>query len=65
MSCKATRRIGYALDGVNFFVAAMQASFGVFVTVYLAASQTPSGASFEALCFRKGRLRTRAFERDT
>jgi len=26
---------GYALDGVNFFVAAMQAAFGVFVTVYL------------------------------
>ncbi len=38
MSCKATRRIGYALDGVNFFVAAMQASFGVFVTVYLVRS---------------------------
>jgi len=38
VSCKATRRIGYALDGVNFFVAAMQASFGVFVTVYLVRS---------------------------
>ena len=37
MSCKATRRIGYALDDVNFFVA-MQASFGVFVTVYLVRS---------------------------
>src|SRR6185437_15753798 len=29
------RRGRYALDGVNFFVAAMQAGFGVFVTVYL------------------------------
>jgi len=38
VSCKATRRIGYAPDGVNFFVAAMQASFGVFVTVYLVRS---------------------------
>src|SRR5208283_2149479 len=38
VSCKATRRSGYALDGVNFFVAAMQASFGVFVTVYLVRS---------------------------
>ena len=31
----AARRGGYALDGVNFFVAAMQAGFGVFVTVHL------------------------------
>jgi MFS family permease len=31
----AARPSGYALDGVNFFVAAMQAGFGVFVTVYL------------------------------
>jgi MFS family permease len=31
----AARRIGYALDGVNFFVAAMQTGFGIFVTVYL------------------------------
>ena len=35
MSPVAARRSGYALDGVNFFVAAMQAGFGVFVTVYL------------------------------
>src|SRR5262245_34855493 len=31
----AARRSGYALDGVNFLVAAMQAGFGIFVTVYL------------------------------
>ena len=35
MNPLAARRSGYALDGVNFFVAAMQAGFGVFVTVYL------------------------------
>ena len=35
MSPVAARRSGYAVDGVNFFVAAMQAGFGVFVTVYL------------------------------
>ena len=38
VSWKVTRRIGCALDGVNIFVAAMQASFGVFVTVYLVRS---------------------------
>ena len=31
----AARRGGYALDAVNFLVAAMQAGFGIFVTVYL------------------------------
>jgi MFS family permease len=31
----AARRSGYALDAVNFLVAAMQAGFGIFVTVYL------------------------------
>ena len=30
-----TRRSLYGLDGANFFVAAMQAGFGMFVTVYL------------------------------
>lgn len=35
MSSGATRRGGYALDGLNFFVAAMQACFGAFVTVHL------------------------------
>ncbi|MBN9560020.1 MAG: MFS transporter [Alphaproteobacteria bacterium] len=30
-----SHRSHYALDGVNFFVAAMQTGFGVFVTVYL------------------------------
>ena len=35
LSPVAARRSGYALDGVNFLVAAMQAGFGIFVTVYL------------------------------
>src|ERR1700758_4885900 len=35
MSSGATRRSGYALDGINFFVAAMQSGFGAFVTVLL------------------------------
>jgi len=35
LSQAATRRSDYALDGINFLVAAMQAGFGVFVTVYL------------------------------
>ena len=35
MSSGSTREAGYALDAVNFFVAAMQAGFGAFVTVHL------------------------------
>jgi MFS family permease len=35
------RRNLYGLDGVNFFVAAMQAGFGVFVTVYLVRNDWP------------------------
>ena len=35
MSSGSTREAGYALDAVNFFVAAMQAGFGAFVTVLL------------------------------
>lgn len=35
MSASVLRRTVYALDGVNLFVAAMQAGFGVFVTVHL------------------------------
>ncbi len=31
----------YGLDGVNFFVAAMQAGFGAFVTVYLVSNDWP------------------------
>ena len=31
----ATPRSGRGLDGVNFFVAAVQTGFGAFVTVYL------------------------------
>jgi len=37
----AVHRSGHALDGVNFFVAAMQAGFGVFVTVYLVQNGWP------------------------
>ncbi len=35
MSPRPTRRGGYALDGLNFFVAGMQSGFGGFVTVLL------------------------------
>jgi MFS family permease len=34
-SSDATRRSGRGLDGVNFFIAAVQTGFGAFVTVYL------------------------------
>jgi MFS family permease len=34
-----TRRSIYGLDGANFFVAAMQAGFGMFVTVHLVQNQ--------------------------
>jgi MFS family permease len=37
----ATRHTLYGLDGVNFFIAAMQAGFGTFVTVYLVRNQWP------------------------
>ena len=37
----AARRSGYALDGINFLVAAMQAGFGIFVTVYLVKKAGP------------------------
>jgi MFS family permease len=33
VSFEATARSGYALDGVNFFTAAMQSGFGGFATV--------------------------------
>jgi MFS family permease len=35
----ATRRNLYGLDGVNFFIAAVQTGFGAFVTVYLVNQQ--------------------------
>jgi hypothetical protein len=34
-SSEATKRSGRGLDGVNFFIAAVQTGFGAFVTVYL------------------------------
>jgi MFS family permease len=40
----ATRRHSYGLDGVNFFIAAMQAGFGMFVTVHLVRNEWPSQA---------------------
>ncbi|MBS0642435.1 MAG: MFS transporter [Acetobacteraceae bacterium] len=36
-----TRRSLYGLDGVNFFVAAIQTGFGVFVTVHLVSQHWP------------------------
>jgi MFS family permease len=37
----ARRHTLYGLDGVNFFIAAMQAGFGTFVTVYLVRNHWP------------------------
>jgi MFS family permease len=37
----ATNRSFYGLDGVNFFIASMQAGFGMFVTVYLVRNNWP------------------------
>jgi MFS family permease len=42
VSSAATDRGGYALDGVNFFVAAIQACFGAFVTVQLVRNRWPA-----------------------
>jgi MFS family permease len=42
VSSGATRRGGYALDGLNFFIAATQACFGVFVTVHLVRNHWPA-----------------------
>jgi MFS family permease len=41
---RTTRHSGYALDGLNFLVAAMQAGFGAFVTVYLVGNGWPAEA---------------------
>jgi len=40
----AARRSSHGLDGVNFFVAAVQTGFGSFVTVYLVKDQWPPDA---------------------
>jgi MFS family permease len=40
----ATRRNLYGLDGVNFFIAAVQTGFGAFVTVYLVNQHWPAQA---------------------
>src|SRR5271165_1149215 len=37
-------RSGHGLDGINFFVAAVQTGFGSFVTVYLVKNQWPPDA---------------------
>jgi MFS family permease len=37
----ATRHSANGLDGINFFIAAMQAGFGTFVTVYLVRNHWP------------------------
>ena len=37
----ATRHSANGLDGINFFVASMQAGFGTFVTVYLVRNHWP------------------------
>jgi MFS family permease len=44
MNPRARDRSGLGLDGVNFFVAAVQTAFGTFVTVYLVKSQWPPAA---------------------
>lgn len=36
-----SRRSHWGLDGVNFFIAAVQTGFGIFVTAYLVARQWP------------------------
>jgi MFS family permease len=46
---KAASRSGLGLDGVNFFVAAMQTGFGAFVTVYLVKNDWPPQAIGVAL----------------
>ncbi|AWN43558.1 MFS transporter [Methylobacterium durans] len=43
-SSDAASRSGRGLDGVNFFVAAVQTGFGSFVTVYLVKNQWPPEA---------------------
>lgn len=43
-SIDAANRSGRGLDGVNFFVAAVQTGFGSFVTVYLVKNQWPPEA---------------------
>lgn len=40
----AASRSSHGLDGVNFFVAAVQTGFGSFVTVYLVKNQWPPEA---------------------
>jgi len=44
---EATRRSGYALDGLNFFTAAMQSGFGAFVALLLVRDNwTPQNIGF-------------------
>jgi hypothetical protein len=41
VGAEAAKRSSRGLDGVNFFVAAVQTGFGAFVTVYLVKGQWP------------------------